>query len=100
MGYQIDFYDKTKNLVIEFQGDYWHCNPNKYDKDFFHNVKKLTAEEIWEYDQNKKNFICKELNNPIYLQIWESDYRNDPQKIIKEILLYYNIKLNDDEYAI
>jgi len=96
IGYQIDFYDKTKNLVIEFQGDYWHCNPNKYTKNFFHNVKKLTAEEIWKYDQNKKDFICKELNNPIYLQIWESDYRNNPQKIIQEILLYYNIKIEDN----
>ena len=99
-GYKLDFYDKTKNLIIEFQGDYWHCNPNQYNESYFHEVKNLYAKEIWEYDKNKKDLICKELNNPIYLQIWESDYRNDPQKIIKEILLYYNIKLKDDEYEI
>lgn len=97
IGYLIDFYDKTKNLVIEFQGDYWHCNPKKYFEDFFNDVKQLYAKEIWEYDQNKKDFICKELNNPIYLQIWESDYKDNPRKTIQDILLYYNIKLKNEE---
>ena len=95
IGYKIDFYDKTKNLIIEFQGDYWHCNPNLYNKNFINEVKQLTAEEIWKYDQNKKDFICKTLNNPIYLEIWENDYRKNPNKILQEILRYYNIKLDN-----
>lgn len=106
--YLLDFYDKTKNLIIEFQGDFWHANPNKYSSDdilkfpksIIENHVQLTAKEIWEYDQNKKNFICQELNNPIYLQIWESDYKNNKQKIIQDILLYYNIKLNENENEI
>lgn len=97
IGYQLDFYDKTKNLIIEFQGDYWHANPKLYDKKFINEVKHLTSEEIWEYDKNKKDFICKELNNPIYLQIWESDYRSNPNKVINDILLYYNIKIEDNK---
>ena len=95
--YLLDFYDKTKNLVIEFQGDYWHCNPKKYSEDFFNDVKQLYAKDIWNYDQNKKDFICKKLNNPIYLQIWESEYKENPLKIIQDILLYYNIKLENNE---
>ena len=106
--YLLDFYDKTKNLVIEFQGDYWHANPNKYDKEdilefptnFLNRKEKIKAKEIWEYDKNKKDFVCKELNNPIYLQIWESDYRNNPEKIIQDILLYYNINLENDKNEI
>jgi len=99
--YLLDFYDKTKNLVIEFQGDYWHANPQKYDKDdvlefktsiFENRKKKIKALELWEYDKCKRNFICKALNNPIYLEIWENDYRKNPNKILQEILLYYNIK--------
>jgi len=107
--YLLDFYDKTKNLVIEFQGDYWHANPNKYNKEdilefptnILNRKDKIKAKEIWEYDKNKKDFICKELNNPIYLQIWESDYRSNPNKVINDILLYYNIKLenNKDEIS-
>ena len=97
--YLIDFYDKTKNLVIEFQGDYWHANPDKYKENdilSFPNsiVEKrdnITAKEIWNYDKNKKDFICKELNNPIYLEIWESDYKKDPEKVVNEILKYYKL---------
>ena len=66
-----------------------------YNKNFINEVKQLTAEEIWKYDQNKKDFICKTLNNPIYLEIWENDYRKNPNKILQEILLYYNIKLDN-----
>lgn len=106
--YLLDFYDKTKNLIIEFQGDFWHANPNKYSSDdilkfpksIVENHVQLTAKEIWEYDQNKKDFICQELNNPIYLQIWESDYRKNPNKILSDILLYYNINLNNQENEI
>ena len=100
IGYKLDFYDKTKNLIIEFQGDYWHLNPQKYKEDFFHTVKKLYAKEIWKYDKNKKDFICQELSNPIYLQIWESDYRKNKLKIIQDILLYYNININLEEDGI
>ena len=102
--YLLDFYDKTKNLVIEFQGDYWHANPKIYNKEdilefpshILNRKDKIIVEEIWEYDKNKKDFICKELNNPIYLQIWESDYRSNPNKVINDILLYYNIKIEDN----
>lgn len=28
-----DVYIPSKNMIIEFQGDYWHGNPNKYSND-------------------------------------------------------------------
>jgi hypothetical protein len=34
--YRVDFI--VNNKVIEFYGDYFHCNPNKYDKDFFNSL--------------------------------------------------------------
>jgi hypothetical protein len=34
-----DLYIPTLKLLIEYNGDYWHCNPNKYNSDYF-NVKK------------------------------------------------------------
>ena len=40
-------------------------------------------------------FTCKTLNNPIYLEIWENDYPKNPNKILQEILLYYDIKLDN-----
>jgi hypothetical protein len=89
--YNLDFYDKTKNLVIEFLGDYWHANPLLYKEDdkFIRSNKPVTAKQIWKADKSRKNNICKQLNNPIYIEIWESDWNKDPEKVINDILKYY-----------
>jgi len=58
-GYQCDiFIPKQKGInqktIIECDGDFFHCNPNKYSEDFvrFKNSKKLkTAKDIWERDE-------------------------------------------------
>ena len=42
-----------KNKIIEFQGDYWHCNPKLYKGNFYNKVKQKTASEIWKYDKEK-----------------------------------------------
>ena len=99
--YIIDFYDVTKNLIIEFQGDYWHANPNKYKEDDildFPNTKlivnensKCTAKDIWRKDSERKSILKQLLNNPIYIEVWESDYKKDKVNIIKTILEYYGI---------
>lgn len=79
------------NIVIEYFGDYWHANPNKYMADdvVHHN---LTAKEIWEHDKTR----IKELEGIIakVIIIWESDYKNKNNdeeffnKLIKEIDSY------------
>lgn len=90
--FKLDFYDKTKNLVIEFLGDYWHANPNKYKLDDIINRHGtyVNVNSIWEADESRKNIIKEALNNPIYIEIWESDWNENPGKIIEKILKYYN----------
>jgi len=81
-----DIYIPELNLMIEYNGDYWHCNPKKYDKEYYHKIKNKTAEQIWEYDSNKVDLIK---NYGYNLEIvWETDYENNP-KIIEEILKKY-----------
>ena len=31
--YSVDNYLNDSNLIIEVMGDYWHCNPNRYNKE-------------------------------------------------------------------
>lgn len=88
--YLIDFYIRELNIGIEFQGDIWHANPLKYkstDKPFPFQ-KDLTAEEIWNKDKMKNDFLKTKLNKLII--IWESDLYKDGieqtiSKILKEI---------------
>lgn len=89
--FNLDFYDKGKNLVIEFLGDYWHANPKIYEAESVFNRSKtpILAKQIWKYDEQRKNKICKVLNNPIYIEVWESDWKENPDKVMEEILKYY-----------
>ena len=90
--YNLDFYDKTKNLVIEFLGDYWHTNPKRYNSDetIIHHQKSICVKDIWKYDKQRKRNICKVLNNPVYIEVWESDWKENQYKVMEEILKYYN----------
>ena len=71
-----------KNKIIEFNGDFWHCNPKLYDKDFFNKIKQQTAQQIWEYDKIKQK--CAEYYGYKVLTIWEYDYHsNEKETLIK-----------------
>lgn len=80
-----NFYDVTctsRKKIIEFHGDYWHCNPSKYDKDFVHLHAKTTAGEIWKRDLLKRQAaLDKGFSFKI---VWWSEFENTPDEIIKE----------------
>lgn len=80
--YFYDFCDKKRKKIIEFNGDFWHCNPEFFSPDFFHPVKKQTAHQIWGYDK-KKELIAKESGYD-YLLVWEKEYRQNPHQVVKK----------------
>ena len=84
-----DFYIKEYNTIIEYYGDYWHCNPIKYKKDYYHQYTKMTAYEIWEKDKTRINNIHNHFNNDInIIIIWENTIINKD----------YLLKLLTDNY--
>jgi len=71
--YICDIFIPSLNLIIEFNGDYWHCNPNKYDKDYYHIIKQKKSKDIWEEDRIRVDNIKK---NGYNLEvIWECDLK-------------------------
>jgi len=81
-----DIFIPSLNLIIEYNGDYWHCNPKKYNPDYFNQKKQKTAKELWEYDKNKIDLIRgKGYNLEI---VWESDLKEDNTLINKIIKKY------------
>lgn len=86
--YAFDFTYNHK--IIEFNGDYWHCNPSLYSKDYINKRIGKTAEEIWEYDKVKKD--CAEKYGYKLLTIWESDFLNDENETIQKCIKF----LTDD----
>jgi len=81
-----DIYIPKFNLIIEYNGDYWHCNPIKYSGEYYNKKKNKLAKDIWKYD-NDKLYLVKN-KNYLYEVIWETDYKKDKDLINKIIEKY------------
>ena len=79
--YFFDFYIPELNFVIELNGDYWHCKPDKYSCDYIHELRHMTAKEIWEYDNHRNESISNDMGHNLEI-IWESDVRNHKSDVI------------------
>jgi G:T-mismatch repair DNA endonuclease (very short patch repair protein) len=84
-----DIFIPSLNLIIEYNGDYWHCNPKKYKSDYFNQKKQKTAKELWDYDKHKIDLIREKGYN---LEIvWESDLKKD-HTLINKLIKKYDTK--------
>ena len=83
--YLYDFVISNINLCIEFNGDIWHANPNKYKKDDTVLFTNKLASDIWDKDENKIK-ILKEHRNIDTLVIWETDWTKNKHDIEIDII--------------
>jgi G:T-mismatch repair DNA endonuclease (very short patch repair protein) len=82
--YIVDIFILEKNIIIEYYGDYWHCNPKKYSEDKIVKQNKKKAGEIWNYDTKRKKELEK-LNYKVFI-VWESDFKKNKEEIIQNIV--------------
>jgi len=75
---KVDF--KYKQKIIEFNGDYWHANPNLYSESDM--IKEYTASEIWHRDSNRIDLLEKAGYD--VLVVWESEYNANGSDIINK----------------
>lgn len=75
-----DFYLPKYNIIIEVDGDFWHCNPNSK-----HNVPK--------YETQKRNLIKDSIksqwasdNGYKLLRFWENDINNNIIQVKQTLL--------------
>lgn len=62
-----DFYISETNTLIEINGDYWHCNPEKYPNGPIDEIQRAKIKA----DEEKKQIAAKEGYNLLIL--WEND---------------------------
>lgn len=87
--YRYDFTDIKNKKIIEYNGDDYHANPDKYSEHDTPNPfrKELTAQEIWTKDTNKKKLA--EENGFKVLVIWDSEYRwGNKEEIINKCIKF------------
>lgn len=84
----VDFYLKSKKLVIEFYGDWWHMNPSIYKET--DTCYGLTATEIWKKDEERINLIYSSSEVENIIVIWESEFKSNYMDCISKIKEYIN----------
>lgn len=86
--YKVDFLI-NKDVVLEFYGDYWHANPEKFSFNWFNNKTKKFAYEIWERDKIRKNILMNKKFK--FIIIWENDWNNrtkeEKENFIRNIII-------------
>lgn len=82
--YKVDILIKELNLIIEFNGTYWHCDPRCYEENYLNKKKNKLAKDIWKEDSERIKKL-EELNYNVRV-IWELDYQTDNFKILEDIL--------------
>lgn len=68
-----------KKTIIEFNGDYWHCNPKQYVADYLNKKKGMYAHEIWAHDEIKR--MTAESEGYRVITIWDSEYKKNKNSI-------------------
>jgi hypothetical protein len=82
--YVYDFY--LGNKIVEYNGDFWHANPEIYTEDFVNPISKLSYKQIHEKELNKET-VAK-LHGYEFLRVWELDYKRNKEKVIQECIIF------------
>lgn len=74
--YYVDYFIEELNTAVEFNGDVWHGNPDKYsaNDNCFPMNENITARDLWDLDEIRKNNL-----NDVGVKViimWESEYKN------------------------
>lgn len=84
-----DFVNHENRLLIEVNGDFWHANPEIYDKDWVNPITKLTAKEKWNLDKEKIQYA--ESKGFRVITIWEKNIKELSYNKREERQYYYDI---------
>lgn len=87
VSYIYDFYFPGLNIILDYRGDYWHCNPEKYftgELVSFPRGKKILVDDVWERDLDR---VTKAEQSGITVKIlWESDYKKERMGAVIRLL--------------
>ena len=75
-----DFIIKNTKLIIEFDGDYWHCNPTVYPNGPENKMQKDAIKN----DKYKKGLA--ETRGYTLIRVWEKDFNENKPGVKKRLL--------------
>jgi len=79
--YVFDAYVPSLKTFVEVNGDYWHLSPRLYEASYFDAHRGITAQEVWDRDENKRA-AARSLGYRV-VTVWESEaLQFDPAIIV------------------
>ena len=79
-----DFYLKDSNILVEVDGDFYHCHPTVYPDGPIFPIQKRNVEN------DKRKTEVASTNGYTLLRFWETDIKNNPQQVISQLLAEIN----------
>ena len=76
----VDLKNEDNKIIVEVNGDLWHCNPKFWKADDIHPTKNITAKSIWDRDFKRKEYL-ELLGYRVYV-IWEYDIKKGKDEYI------------------
>lgn len=74
-----DFYIPSKNILVEVDGDFYHCNPNSKHKEIVYETQIITKK-----NDEYKTQLCKN-HNITLLRYWEKDINERPEWVMSDL---------------
>lgn len=74
--YNVDFLIGD-TYIIECYGGYWHCDPVKYESDYYNRGLKCESHVKWAKDQTRQTEL--EAMGHLFLVLWESEIISSPR---------------------
>lgn len=89
---EVDELNEKLKIVVEYNGDMYHCNPRKWKPDEYNKVIKMTASDKWSKDR-KRYYTLKKLGYKTFV-VWEEDWILKREKIKKKLLKFIENEIN------
>lgn len=70
--FKLDALDENQKIIYEFYGDFWHGNPEIYNKSDVNKASGLKFGELYKKTINRENYL-KSMGYDV-VSIWESDF--------------------------
>ena len=95
-GFVVDECDPDRKLILEFHGDYYHCNPRKFtDPDWVNPTLRMTCAQKWKYD--RRRLACFLNQGFRVLVIWEDEWVVRPADVLERVRVFLGAQLSPPE---
>jgi very-short-patch-repair endonuclease len=90
--YLIDTINEDSKIIVEYNGDCFHCNPKFYQENDYNSAIKMTSGEKWKLDRMRYSFL-KRKGYKIWV-VWEYDWYENNSDIKRKLLDYIGVGIH------